>query len=280
MGLQVSIGHTALTWGVLDAPERLKEAVTDCAEFGYGGTETAGTVYDWWESQHRGELKRILQSSGIVMACLFQCGTWTDIDQRKPLMEAARLWSAAVRDLGGDILMVVPGGARDEPPYSLDEYLTMAETMNRVGAIAREYGVTAAMHPHWGTTAETRLEIELLLSNLDPDLVGFAPDGGQIAKGGADPIAVARRWADRIRHVHLKGLEAGWVEKRRAGISLRGPEGYCELGEGVIDYAPLVEILAEVGFRGWVMAELDETSNPPREVARRNRDQLRELFGV
>lgn len=279
MGVHVSIGHTALTWDVLDVPERLRDAITDCAELGYDGTETAGTVYDWWENEHPGELKRLVERSGVVMACLFQFGAWTEAEQQKPLTEAAKRWSAAVRDLGGDILMVVPGGARAEPPYSLDEYLTMADTMNRVGAIAREHGVAAAMHPHWGTTAETRLEIELLLSSLEPDLVGFAPDGGQIAKGGADPIEVAARWANRIRHVHLKGLEAGWVEKRRAGISLRGPEGYCELGEGVIDYAPLVKVLDAVDYRGWAMAELDETANPPREVARRNREQLRELFG-
>lgn len=279
MAADVSIGHTALTWNVLDDPERLSEAIADCATFGYAGTEAAGFVYDWWEARKPGELNRILSDRGIVMACLFQFGAWTERDQREPLLEAARRWSAAVGELGGDTLMVVPGGARDEPPYSLDEYLTMAETMNRVGSIARESGVVAAMHPHWGTTAETRLEIELLLSKLEPDLVGFAPDGGQIAKGGADPIEMATRWADRIWHVHLKGLEAGWVERRRAGDSLRGPEGYCELGEGVIDYTPLVEVLDAVNYRRWVMAELDETANPARDVARRNRDQLRELFG-
>jgi inosose dehydratase len=156
----------------------------------------------------------------------------------------------------------------------------MAETMNEVGRAARSEGAVAAMHPHWGTVAETRLEIDVLLDHLDPECVGFAPDTAQIAKGGTDPLPVIDRWADRIRHVHLKDLSPLWAEMRAEGVSLRSPEGYVELGEGVLDLRPLLPILARIGYSGWLMAELDEAQRPAREAAELSRDYLRDTLGL
>ncbi|MBI2939281.1 MAG: TIM barrel protein, partial [Chloroflexi bacterium] len=167
------------------------------------GRSRKGRIYDWWEKERPGELKRTLQEHGVTMACLFQAGEWTEREAATGLLADAERWAAAVADLGGNILMLVPGRRRDAPPYSLDEFTQMAETMNRVGDVARRVGIQTAMHPHWGTVAETRLEIEVLLSQLDHRLVGFAPDTGQIAKGGADPIPLVARWAEIIQHVHL-----------------------------------------------------------------------------
>jgi inosose dehydratase len=278
--LNVRLGHTALTWDVLAQPDRLSEAIADCADLGFAGTETGGFVYDWWERERPGELKQRLRERGVVMACLFEFGDWIDPAASGELLEQGRRWAAAVKDLGGDVLMLVPGGRRDQPPYGLDDFKRMAETMNNVGILAKEAGAVAAMHPHWGTMAESRLEIEVLLDHLDPALVGFAPDTGQIAKGGADPLPVIHRWADRVRHVHLKDLSPHWDELRQAGVPLRSPEGYVELGQGVIDLRPLLPILERVSYSGWLMAELDEATRPPREAAQFSRDYLVRTLGL
>jgi inosose dehydratase len=274
------IGHTALTWNVLAEPERLGEAIRDCAELGFAGTETGGFVYDWWERERPGELKRHLGEHNVAMVCLFEFGDWIEPAAESGLIEDGRRWATAVKELGGDVLMVVPGGRRDEPPYGLDDFKRMAEVMNRVGGVAREAGAVAAMHPHWGTMAESPLEIEVLLENLDPALVGFAPDTGQIAKGGADPIAMIDRWAGRVRHVHLKDLSPQWEEQRRAGVPLRSPEGYVELGQGVIGLRPLLSILERVGYAGWLMAELDEARRPARAAAALSAGYLRDVLGL
>lgn len=272
--LDVRIGHTALTWNYFEEPDRLAEAIRDCAEFGYAGTETWGGTNDWWEREHPGQLRTHLADHGVVMACLFQFGDWIDPSAADALVDDGRRWATAVKELGGEILMLVPGERRDEPPYGLDEFKRMAETMMRVGEAARAAGAVAAMHPHWGTMTESRLEIDVLLDQLDPASVGFAPDTGQIAKGGADPMPVIERWADLIRHVHLKDLSPRWAEMRTAGVPLRSPEGYAELGQGVIDHRPLIEILDRVDYAGWLMAELDEAGRPAREAAQLSRDYI------
>lgn len=265
--MQPKIGHSALTWNVLADPPRLEEAIRDCAEIGFSGTETGGFVYDWWEKERPGDLKRILTDHGQVMGCLFEFGDWIDPDAVSALKESGKRWAAGVQDLGGSMLMLVPGNRRADPPYGLDDFRRMAETMNSVGAVARSAGAAATVHPHWGTMAESRLEIDVLLDNLDPTLVGFAPDTGQIAKGGADPMVTIARWLARVQHVHLKDLSPEWAAMMAAGVPLRGPEGYCELGEGIIDFATLWPMLEQINYSGWLMAELDEASRPAREAA-------------
>jgi inosose dehydratase len=278
--LNAKIGHTLLTWDVFAHPENIEVGIRDIAELGYAGTETGGMLYDWWEQNQPGQLKRILRGAGIPMVTLFHSGEWTDPGATPKLLEDARRWSEAVRDLGGAMLMLVPGRRRDEPPYGLDDFKRMAETMNRAGQIAHETGIDATMHPHWGTAAETRLEIELLLSLLDPTLVGFAPDTGQIAKGGADPFPIVERWADRVRYVHLKDLSPEWEAMRKAGVPLRSPEGYAEMGRGALDFRRLLPILDRVNYSGWLMAELDESKRGGRESAALAKQYLESGLGL
>jgi inosose dehydratase len=278
--LDVRIGHTALTWDVLARPERLADAIHDCASLGYQGIETGGRVYDWWEQERPGELRPLLDAVGLTLVCLFESGDWTDRSAAPKLLEDGRRWADAVRTHGGEILMLVPGPRRDDPTIDQDGFKQMAETMNQVGAAARAAGVTATMHPHWGTAVETRQEIELLLTHLDPEAVGFAPDTGQIAKGGADPVALITRWASRVKYVHLKDLSPRWEEMRRNGEPLRSPAGYAALGQGVLDVRLVLHALDQVNYRGWLMAELDEADYPALDAATQARTYLEETLQV
>lgn len=261
------IGHTSLTWDVLAKPFQLEAALRDCAELGYAGTETGGFIYDWFAREQPGEFEKLLDRYGVKMACLFQSGPWTDPTKSEALVADGTRWAEALEKMNGEVLMLVPGGRRSSPEYTREEFEIMADAMIETGRQAQRHGIITAMHPHWGTVAETQSEIELLLELLDPAIVGFAPDSGQIAKGGADPVLLFRKYADRIQHVHLKDISLEWEAMKRAGVTLRSPEGYAELGEGPIDFPSIFEIVRETGFSGWLMAELDETKRTARESA-------------
>jgi inosose dehydratase len=278
--VKARVGHTLLTWDVFAHPENIEPGIRDIAELGYAGTETGGGLYDWWERHRPGRLKEIVREAGIPLVTLFHSGEWTSKDAAPALLEQARRWSGAIAEMGGEMLMLVPGRRSESAPYGLDDFKQMAEAMNEAGRIAHAAGIDATMHPHWGTAAESRLEIELLLESLDAGLVGFAPDTGQIAKGGADPFTVMERWADRIRYVHMKDVSPDWEEKRRAGVPLRSPEGYAEMGQGVLDFGRMLPILEKVGFSGWLMAELDEAKRPGREAAELSKRYLEGTLGL
>ncbi|MGH2345142.1 MAG: sugar phosphate isomerase/epimerase family protein [Chloroflexota bacterium] len=274
---QPRIGHTGLVWRY-DTRQDVEHAVRKIGELGFHGTEFWSQIHDDFADEPAA-FRDLLDRYGVTLAALFQVGSWTDRAAAGDLVETGRRLAGAIADFGGSILNLIPE-TRGQTRYGTDLFKVMAETMNRCGEIAREAGIRAAMHPHWGTTVETPGEIDLLLSLLDPSLVGFAPDSGQIAKGGGDPSAVARAYADRIWHVHLKDLSKEWPRMEAAGIPLDSPKGYAELGEGTCDLKGFVDVLRETGYQGWLLAELDESNYTPDQSARINRDYIIDTLGL
>lgn len=267
---QLRIGHTALNWDPYSDPRHLLNCLEDAAAVGFMGIETGGEQTDLLGEAGRRDLKAATVKSGIVMTCLYHSGNWTDLSSRKELLDNANRWSERVQELGGDMLMVVPGETEEGRSYGWAAFEIMAESMNMAGEIARNNGARCAVHPHWGTVVETRLEIDALLRLLDESLVGFAPDSGQITKGGTNPVDVIGDWGARVRHVHLKDVDSKWPEMRRQGVPLQSPEGYAILGEGIVPLQGFLDAILDTGYDAWIMAELDETSVAPDEVARRH----------
>lgn len=152
-----------------------------------------------------------------------------------------------------------------------------------------ETGLDTAFHPHAGGWIETPDEVERLLALTDPGLLGLVFDTAHHVYGSGRPddggLAVAglERFADRIRTVHLKDCSPavaararaeGWDYPRavRAGL-------YCELGEGSVDFAALLDALVARGYDDWLTVEQDvfPGMGTPFESARRNRRYLAAL---
>lgn len=58
-----------------------------------------------------------------------------------------------------------------------------------------------------GTVIESAEDVGNLMTNTG-DEVGLLLDTGHLTFAGADPLAVAQRWASRINHVHCKDVRA------------------------------------------------------------------------
>ena len=145
-------------------------------------------------------------------------------------------------------------------------YQAMADALNEVGRICRERGVTACFHNHAGSYVETRDEFDKLLSWTDPSLLAIGLDTGHLAYGGGDVADFARAYAPRIKALHLKDIYPAVLEQARArkwGYHEAQANGlWAELGEGVVDFPALFAALANVGYDGWVIAEIDQTTKP------------------
>ena len=84
---------------------------------------------------------------------------------------------------------------------------------------------------------------------------------------GMDPGAVAETYARRIGHLHLKNVRApvaretfekGWsfLDAVRAGVfTVPGDE------EGAVDFMPVLEAAASVGYDGWLVIEAEQDPN-------------------
>ncbi len=113
---------------------------------------------------------------------------------------------------------------------------------------------------------ETREEIDRLLRMVDPEIVFLGPDTGHLAWAGVDVLDFCRDYAERIKTIHIKDIDAAVRERGRAAewdyhtFSRNGI--FTELGAGCVDFPALFDILRTAGFQGWVIAETDVTQQP------------------
>jgi inosose dehydratase len=136
-----------------------------------------------------------------------------------------------------------------------------AERLQRAAEIVRGRGLDVALHPHAATHVESVEEVEEMLARTD---VALCIDTGHAIVGGGDPVELARRHAERLRHVHLKDVDGGLLGRLGRGevdMDEAWPLGiFCEFGAGVV---PLREFLALPEVReldGWGVIEQDRVA--------------------
>ena len=160
-------------------------------------------------------------------------------------------------------------GYDERPVLDEDGWTALLSNLDRLARAAAEVGVTATLHPHVGTMVENAAEVRRV---LDDSGIGLCLDTGHLLIGGADPVALARDHADRVRHVHLKDVDAGRaaaVRAGRIGYADAVREGlYRPLGQGDVDIAAIVTSLEQAGYDGWYVLEQDTMlAGPPTGVA-------------
>lgn len=148
--------------------------------------------------------------------------------------------------------------------------------INKFANIAKEFDLATNVHPHVGTYFMYEDEIDYVMENTDPKLVHFAPDTAHIAAAGADPVAVVKRYAERVNFTHLKDYRLGdevtsegWVD---SGVPIM--DCFHGLGMGTVDFPEIFKILDEVGYSGPLCAELDKTPTTHKDSAKKNFDYL------
>jgi inosose dehydratase len=83
-----------------------------------------------------------------------------------------------------------------------------AEFGARVTAVAEKTlseGMRLVYHHHMGTVVQSEADIDAFMAVTGP-AVHLLLDTGHATWGGADPAALARRYRDRISHVHTKDV--------------------------------------------------------------------------
>src|SRR5437588_210432 len=98
------------------------------------------------------------------------------------------------------------------PLLKASQWREFGRRLTRLAAWTAAEGVRLAYHHHMGTVVQSQEDIDTLMDATGAD-VGLLLDTGHAAFAGADPVALARRYAPRIAHVHAKDLRAGVCER-------------------------------------------------------------------
>jgi inosose dehydratase len=202
---------------------------------------------------------------------------------------------AHIKALGGNELVVAEFGASshllpidvfaNRPVFTDAQWDDLTTGLEELGKIATSAGMKLSYHHHMGTGVMTRADVDRLMASTDPALVHLLLDTAHIAFAGDDPLDLARAHADRIGHVHLKSIRPEVVSRvREEGLSFQ--EGvelgvFTVPGDGGIDFRPILEVLADADYQGWLVVEAEQDPNKaiPLEYAQKARAYLADVLG-
>ena len=255
--LNVKIGCQPILW----KKGTFEEIAREIAEIGFDGIEAPVGAYKGREQ----ELHRILKETKLELASTYTAGNYMDPATRAKEIETTVEIGKMLPDFGCHVMVSAPHGLKkDRKAYTLWEHRAFAEALNEIGRRLAEYGVTQAFHNHAWTTHETRLELDLLLANTDPQYVKMGFDTGHLRLGWADPVEMFRLYGDRVAYVHFKdscGRADVWD-------AIKSDEDcWVELGKGEVDLAGIVAELDRRNYTGWLTYEQDRSKIPAREAA-------------
>jgi inosose dehydratase len=190
-----------------------------------------------------------------------------------------------VAEFGGAVHPLPMAVFANRPVFDDQQWDALCAGMNKIGGIAKSEGMRLCYHHHMGTGVMTRADTDRLMESTDPELVHLCLDTGHIAFAGDDPLELAKAYATRIGHVHLKDVRPEVVaEVRDQHLSFQDAIEagvFTVPGDGAIDFIPILQTLADHGFEGWLVveAEQDPAKALPLEYAFKARKYLREILG-
>ena len=167
-----------------------------------------------------------------------------------------------------------------------EEWERLCTGLNKLGKKAKEIGISLTFHHHMGTVVQTEAEIDRMMANTDPEYFSLLFDSGHLAYCGEDYMSVLKKYAKRIKHVHLKDVRPDVITKVKAEhlSFLQGVRmgTFTVPGDGAIDFGPIFDVLAETGYEGYVLveAEQDPAIANPFEYAVKARKYIAEKAGL
>ena len=265
------ITYAIWPWGT-QTREQAVEAARDVTSIGYKAFESVKSALYAFDLDHK-EYSAMLDSYGLkAVSFYFHIPA---IGEEEKLFGNLDKELSLVAAMG--IKIVTLQGTHGRPEV-MDEAAKRQnlDSMIKFAKIAKKYGITTNVHPHVNTYFMFEDEIDYVMENSDPDMLSLAPDTAHIAAAGADPVKVIRKYADRVRFIHLKDYklgddvtDSGWVD---SGVPIM--TCFHELGKGTVNFPEIFKILDGVNYDGPLCIELDKPPVSNIESAKNNYDYL------
>jgi len=257
------------------AHHELFDAITLLAEIGYRSVAVtidhgALPLYGRYLRRQLDRLRRLLEQFG--MRSVIETGARFLLDPRQkheptflsPDAAGRRrridFYKHAVRcaaELDSDCVSIWSGVLRDESLSRQQAMDRLGEGLDEVLKYAAEHDVAIGFEPEPGMLVDSMPRFEELLERTNAENLRLTLDVGHLHCQGEVPIADAvRRWGPRLVNVHIEDMR-------------RGVHEHLMFGEGEIDFPPVLQALAEIGYTGGVHVELSRHSHQAPQAARR-----------
>lgn len=292
---KVKLGIAPIAWTNDDMPDlgaenTFEQCISEMALAGFTGCEV-GNKYP----KDTAVLKKALDLRGMQI-----CNAWfSTFLTTKPYEETEAEFIKHItflKEMGAKVVGISEQGHSiqgtdlsifdDKYVMNDEEWDLLCTGVNKLGKVAKDMGITLTFHHHMGTVVQTAAEIDRLMENTDPEYFNLLFDSGHLAYCGEDYMYILKKYINRIKHVHLKDIRPDVVAEVKAnGLSfLQGVRKgtFTVPGDGVIDFAPIFDVLAENNYEGYVLveAEQDPAIANPFEYALKARKYIAEKAGL
>ena len=185
-------------------------------------------------------------------------------------IESLRGTFSSLKDVGAELAVLAIAGPVTEYESRLRlkgrDWSMVTEALKIVEEVAKADGLRTVLHPHYGTFIETTEDSLRVIEGSD---IGICLDTGHLALAGDSPVDLVSLAAEKVRHVHLKDLDASLADQVRLGtVSYHDAieQGlFRPLGQGDVDIENVIRGLESAGYRGWYVLEQDVAlSQEPR----------------
>lgn len=293
---KVKLAIAPIAWTNDDMPDlgsenTFEQCVSEMALAGFTGSEI-GNKYP----KDPAVLKKALELRGLRI-----CNAWfSTFLTTKPYEETEKEFIKHItflKEMGASVVGVSEQGhsiqgqidtSIFDAKYVMndDEWKLLCDGLNKLGKVAKDMGITLTFHHHMGTVVQTAEEIDRMMENTDPELMFLLFDTGHLAYCGESPLDIAKKYAKRIKHVHLKDIRPNVVEevkaKKESFLTGVRKGTFTVPGDGCIDFDPIFDVLNESGYEGWMVveAEQDPAIANPLEYAIKARSFISEKTGL
>ena len=246
-----------------------EDCLSDCRKIGFDGIEKGHKM-----PNEGGALKEALGAFGLRFV-----GGWHStnllVNDLETEIAALQTFIDMTRAADGDHINAcecsntVHGSegtpVNDRPIMTDAEWTRFSQGYEALSRHAADQGVKMGYHHHMGTIIESAADIDRFMSMAGPH-TRLLLDTGHCTFGGADPQDVARKYMDRVTHIHAKNIRPEIMTRVRCE-NLSFLDG-VRLGvftvpgdpEGCVAFEPVLKIAAEHGYTGWLVIEAEQDS--------------------
>lgn len=247
---------------------RIEEALREISFLGYDGIEHFKRLADLYDGCDD-EFETLLKEYKLEFPAIYLHLTG-DMDADCRNAE----YCAAFAQRHGASYMIMQAPWREGRNIQDADIRLIASISDQIGAIAASHGLTLCFHPHWDTWIETSEQIDRYAALIDGTKVFFCLDTAHTTICGMDAKTEFKKYADRIRYVHLKDVDAD------APADMIPPRTFVPLGQGKVDIKGVVNLLKSTGYDGYLCVELDYPRVCNFYAAAYSRQYLRDVVGV
>ena len=167
-----------------------------------------------------------------------------DADIRRRGRDIVRKQLEVAAALQAETILVVPGCVTKEVPYE-ECYRRSQEELADLAIYAEQLGVQIGIENVWNKFLLSPLEMVRYVDELQSEFVGVYFDVGNVLQFGF-PEQWIRHLGERILKVHVKDFST----------SVGNIHGFVPLLAGDVDWHAVRQALVEIGYDGYVTAEL------------------------